>query len=350
MPDWSGGQRPGQFPNANLGQQHPVQLPGPWPGGGTLDNINRPGRGERPGNIHRPGGRPSADDVHDFLNFPGGITTLPARPGGGTINRPGANFPNAGRHEDWTRPSGGRWDQIAGSPPERWLNRQNVANQVRDRWSWRYPNRNIWFNNNFWVTHPNLHWHFHPGFNSWNQASWVTLAAWMPYTWGAPIYYDFGPGGNIYYQDGTVYVDDQPSYTSEEFAQQASQIASEVPEDLNAEDIEWLPLGVFAVMPDRGEATDPTMFLQLAVSREGVIGGTLQNTIKDSAESVQGMVDPETQRAAWHVIGRDLPVMETGISNLTRDETNALVHFEGGVTQQWLLVRLGPDDETTSKP
>jgi hypothetical protein len=32
--------------------------------------------------------------------------------------------------------------------------------------------------------------------------------------------------------------------------------------------------------------------------------------------------------------------METGIVNLTEDTAPALVHFEDGQTQQWLLVRL----------
>ena len=32
--------------------------------------------------------------------------------------------------------------------------------------------------------------------------------------------------------------------------------------------------------------------------------------------------------------------METGIANLTKDATPALLHFANGQTQQWLLVRL----------
>ena len=33
-------------------------------------------------------------------------------------------------------------------------------------------------------------------------------------------------------------------------------------------------------------------------------------------------------------------VFETGIYNLTRDQTPVLVHFPMGNTQQWLLVRI----------
>jgi hypothetical protein len=52
------------------------------------------------------------------------------------------------------------------------------------------------------------------------------------------------------------------------------------------------------------------------------------------------MVDKQTQRAAWTPEGKDWPIMETGIVNLTQETTPALVHFEDGSTQQWLLVRL----------
>jgi hypothetical protein len=52
------------------------------------------------------------------------------------------------------------------------------------------------------------------------------------------------------------------------------------------------------------------------------------------------MVDKESQRAAWGVQGKERPIIETGISNLTQDSAPALIHFADGQTQQWLLVRL----------
>ena len=38
--------------------------------------------------------------------------------------------------------------------------------------------------------------------------------------------------------------------------------------------------------------------------------------------------------------GKTRPIMETGIVNLTENTAPALVHFEDGQTQQWLMVRL----------
>jgi hypothetical protein len=102
-----------------------------------------------------------------------------------------------------------------------------------------------------------------------------------------------------------------------------------------------MPLGVFAITQD-GDApeVDPTMFLQLTVSKQGVIAGSLRNTLTDEIKPVQGMVDKDTQRAAWTISDQPLPVMETGLGNLTQDTTPALVHFADGSTQQWLLVRM----------
>jgi hypothetical protein len=64
---------------------------------------------------------------------------------------------------------------------------------------------------------------------------------------------------------------------------------------------------------------------------------------------LNGMVDKKTQRSAWVVQGKESPIMETGISNLTKDEAPALLHFADGQTQQWLLVRMEePEGEAGS--
>ena len=60
---------------------------------------------------------------------------------------------------------------------------------------------------------------------------------------------------------------------------------------------------------------------------------------------IEGMVDKESQHATWVVSGRTSPIMETGIYSLTKDDAPALLHFEDGQTQQWLLVRLDDPKE-----
>ena len=102
-----------------------------------------------------------------------------------------------------------------------------------------------------------------------------------------------------------------------------------------------MTLGVFAVTPDgQSSGPDPSLFLQLAISKEGMISGTLHNAATDSTQTIEGMADKKSQRAAWTVAGKTRPIMETGIVNLTEDTAPALVHFADGQTQQWLLVRL----------
>ena len=57
----------------------------------------------------------------------------------------------------------------------------------------------------------------------------------------------------------------------------------------------------------------------------------------------------ESQRVAWTIAGQNRPVMETGLTNLTKDTSPALIHFADGQSQQWLMVRL-PETETAPKP
>ncbi len=109
---------------------------------------------------------------------------------------------------------------------------------------------------------------------------------------------------------------------------------------------EWLPLGVFAMV--REKDSKATMFLELAVSKQGTIAGTYSNTTSDSAQPVEGRVDRESQRAAWWIGSNQNNILETGIYNLTKEETPVLVHFGSQQTQQWLLVRLEESTEGTS--
>jgi hypothetical protein len=133
--------------------------------------------------------------------------------------------------------------------------------------------------------------------------------------------------------------------TSEEYVQQAQEIASAVPETA-ADNADWMPLGVFALTENEGSAEDSTLFLQLAISKDGVIAGTFQNTATDKSFEVEGTIDDKSQRAAWGPVGESWPIMETGIYNLTENEAGALVHFEDGQTQQWSMYRVDEPEGT----
>ena len=52
------------------------------------------------------------------------------------------------------------------------------------------------------------------------------------------------------------------------------------------------------------------------------------------------IIDKKTQRVAWVVEDKKNIIFDTGLYNLTKDETPVLVHMGKDKTEQWLLVRL----------
>lgn len=137
-----------------------------------------------------------------------------------------------------------------------------------------------------------------------------------------------------------MYYEGEVIATADEYAEQAQAIASDIPADVKPEEVEWMPLGIFALTSKAETTEDATLFVQLAISKEGIIAGTFQNTATDSSFEVEGTIDDESQRAAWGPVGESWPIMETGLYNLTENEGGALVHFEDGQTQEWTMVRL----------
>lgn len=176
----------------------------------------------------------------------------------------------------------------------------------------------------------------------WRRATALALTGWFAGGWTEPIYYSYGNDGNVVYQDNSVYVNGQVACTAEEYYQQAETIAADVPQisEQQADAIEWLPLGVFAVTKEG--VNDSDYLLQLAVTKDGVIAGTLVNEATESVRPVEGRVDKQTQRAAWHFVDGKNPevVMETSIYSLTQDECTALIHFGPDRTQEVVLVRM----------
>ena len=112
-----------------------------------------------------------------------------------------------------------------------------------------------------------------------------------------------------------------------------------------------MPLGTFAVARNEQDV-DPSSVMQLAVSQEGIVSGTLFNTSTDEAYTVQGQVDQETQRVAFRVGESEDLVLETGLYNLTQDEAAVLAHLGGEKVETWLFVRLeySEEDEQASDP
>lgn len=373
------------------------------PGSGTPDLGNRPGVGSRPGVGNRsdlgnrpgvgnrpdfdrfgPQQRPSERDLQNFLNLG------PERPGGGPIV-PGqrGDFPNRGegrgpfdgnpqdRVQNRQERTGDRQDRIdnrqdrVDNRQDRGDNRQdrrqnwqergdNIRNEWRNQWQDRREN---WFSHDWWNNHPysrNWFWNHGYPYHWWGWASWAGLTGFIAGAWASPIFYDYGSGGNVVYEDNSVYVNGQDAGTQEEYAQQAMDLADSGNQVLNSDEQyqqpppdaqaqqdsgQWMPLGVFALSSDGGESS-PSKMMQLAVSKDGIIAGTYFNTATDQALSIQGKVDRLSQRAAWTIGDNKNTVFDTGIYNLTENQTPVLVHFGTGTTQNWLLVRLDPPKDS----
>ena len=177
----------------------------------------------------------------------------------------------------------------------------------------------------------------------------------VPFTWGAfgaflggpwatvqPVYYAYGQGGNVYYENNVVYVNGQAAGTPQEYYQQAQALAAAAPpaDQVNAQQQDWLPLGVFALTSE--DTGDSQTVLQLAVNKQGVIAGTYYNEANQVSRPIQGTADVKTQRAVMTFADNKNTdrVLETGINNLTQDEAPALLHFGAEQSQPVLLVRL----------
>jgi hypothetical protein len=151
----------------------------------------------------------------------------------------------------------------------------------------------------------------------------------------------------VVYQNSTVYVGGQEIASSTEYAQSAATLAT-VPapaSEEEAEEAEWMALGTFILTTDEKDVDSPRT-VQLAVSRTGIVSGTLYNAETDQAQALQGQVDKETQRVAMRVGESDSLVVETGLYNLTQEEAPLLVHFGTERTENWLLVRLEGEEES----
>ena len=82
------------------------------------------------------------------------------------------------------------------------------------------------------------------------------------------------------------------------------------------------------------------MVFQLAVNKKGVIRGNYYDQVTQTNLPVTGAVDKQSQRVAWKVATGQGLVVETGLYNLTQDESSALVHYGADRTEQDLLVRV----------
>jgi hypothetical protein len=307
--------RPAQLPSS--GGTFGKTVTGPGGGQVTVGGIG----GTRTG----PGGATvGAGRAGMKVTGPGGNTYTKVA-GGAAIRGPGGNTVAAGRGASFVNGQfvGGRsWAAVNGNFT-RW-------NSFTPGWYGRYPG--AWWPGGWALAA-----------TAWAPAVWATAGPYCGCT-GDGCYYDYGE--NVTYDDGNVYYGDQPVASAEQYYDQAGQIADAGGQPQSEE---WLPLGVFAVIAEPDQ-TQSDKTVQLALNKEGVIRGNLQDSLTDKVIPVTGAVDKETQRVALKLEGNDAVVVETGLYNLTNDEVPVLVHFGPDRQETRTLIRLKQPEDQGEQP
>ncbi len=232
-------------------------------------------------------------------------------------------------HRDWS----GKWKDG---------DRFDVADHIRRDWHGRRDHGDLPFRCGWWGDNHGHHHNGH-GWGFWDDCAlrfnrpyywwgWSTcpvLTSWCDFGWSTPYYWDYGPGEYIYCNDGVVYVNGVWYEPAPVFYQQTLRLIDQAPALAPevAAQAEWLPLGVFAVTPDG--LNEPSLLVQLAVTKDGVIGGTAFDQKAGKSYTIQGTVDKTSQRAVWSYMDdkNSRIVMETSVNNLTQNESTGLIHY-----------------------
>jgi len=257
-------------------------------------------------------------------------------------NREYSNWKNT-----WNGRDGSGRDNRDWSDHWRRGDRFDVADRIRRDWSGR-RDRDFPFAGDWWRGRHGNHWSFWGDRfrdRPWYWWSWATgarLGSWFVFDWSRPYYWDYGPGEYIYCDDGAVYVNGRWYEPQPVYYDQTVNLIDQSPE-LTAESAarqDWMPLGVFAVTPDGRD--EPIATVQLAVTKDGVIGGTAYDQQSGQGFNIRGTVDKRSQRAVWsYTDDRDKRLMmETSIYNLTQPEATGLVHYSPTDMRTVELVRL----------
>jgi hypothetical protein len=171
--------------------------------------------------------------------------------------------------------------------------------------------------------------------NLWAVPAWSTVSGYCGIT-AAPILYDYG--SNVVIENNYVYVNGEQAASAEQYADQALSYADRGRQAFSTPADEFQPLGVFGLV--QGDEKTAQRIFQLAINKAGIVRGNYYDAVADNTLPVYGSLDTRNQRLAWSIGDKKDVVFETGLNNLTQEQTSVLVHFGKDRTQQMILVRL----------
>ncbi len=131
--------------------------------------------------------------------------------------------------------------------------------------------------------------------------------------------------------------DNQPEVSAADAAALAAQGNTEP-----AKDEKFMPLGVFTIAPENQD--EASALLHLAVTKDGVLRGTLLDLKTDKDENIQGAVDQKTGLVAWTVAGAGKVVFQTSLKDLTEQSGPVAVHFANGKSDTWTIAHHSEKD------
>lgn len=178
------------------------------------------------------------------------------------------------------------------------------------------------FTGAWYAEHPNAWRYTHPYADWWVVAGAAGLGSWLGYSIAA----------------SSATATSTTTTTADATASASAATAAAPPTDL-----EWMPLGVFAVAPQGTEQAH--IYQQLAVSRKGELKGNSYDAVSDAVQPITGTIDRDSRKATWKV-GTGA-TFETTLDALVT--TPSTVTMKAGSTSQtWDLVRM--EKPETAKP
>ncbi len=175
------------------------------------------------------------------------------------------------------------------------------------------------FTASWYAAHPSAWRYVHPYANVWGVVGVVRLSSWLGYS----------------AQAGSV----ESTQASVATADGTQSVLAEAQNPAPPQDLEWMPLGVYAAAP---AGTAPAnAFIQLAVGRDGTLQGNYIDTISDQSTAIVGSIDKESRKASWAVgKSKNAVRFETTLDGLMDEASQAVVQSAAGRQQTWDLVRL----------